>query len=220
MGDPRKQKKKYSKPGKIWDKERIDKEKDLIKDYGLRRKKEVWRAESFLRELRRQAKSLIASKDEQAKKEGEQLISRLVRLNLIKGGAKLEDVLSLELKSVLNRRLQSFVFRKGLAKSMKQSRQFVVHGHISINNKKVNVPSYIVRGDEEEKIRFSENSNLSKDDHPEIIKEARNAKEERKKLEIEDKDAIKLFEESKEVEEEKKEEIIKEKNEVKEEKKE
>ena len=194
MGDPRKQKKKYSKPGKIWDSERIESEKELMKEYGLRRKKEVWKAESFLRDLRKQAKSLTARKGEQADKEKEQLISRLVKLNLVKGGAKLEDVLGLDLKSILERRLQSIVFRGKLAKSMKQARQFVVHGHISIGDNKVNVPSYLVKSDEEKKIKFSANSNLSRDDHPERAKEAKKKEEEKKEEDVGDKDAVELFE--------------------------
>lgn len=199
MGDPRKSKKKFSKPKKIWDNERIERERGLMREYGLRRKKEVWKTESFLRDLRRQAKNLIARRDEaQGKKESEQLISRLVKLNLVKGGALLEDVLGLELKSVFDRRLQSIVFKKGLAKSIKQARQFVVHGHISVGENRVNVPSYLVRADEEDKIGFSGNSGLSKEDHPERVKEAKKIIGEKKKIEIEDKDAVELFEEAEE----------------------
>lgn len=195
MGDPRKQKKKYSKPGKIWDSERIERDKELMKEYGLRRKKEIWKAESFLRDLRRQAKNLIARRgEEQAKKEADQLILRLVKLNLIKGGAILEDVLGLDLKSILERRLQSIVYRGKLAKSMKQARQFVVHGHISIVDNKINVPSYLVKADEEKKIKFSISSNLSRDDHPERAKEVRRTKEQKKKEGVEDKDAVEIFE--------------------------
>ena len=195
MGDPKKPKKKYSRPKKIWDKERIGVDRELVKEYGLRNKKELWKAETFLREIRNQAKLLIAKRgEEQADKEREQLISRLVKLNLVNPGAVLEDVLGLELKSVFDRRLQSLVVKKGLAKSIRQSRQFIVHGHISIGEGKINVPSYLVKADEENKIKFSINSNLSKDDHPERIKESRKVKEEKKKISIEDKDAVELFE--------------------------
>lgn len=219
MGDPRKHRRTYSKPGKAWDAERIDKERELMREYGLRRKNEIWKAESFLRDLRKQAKNLTAKKDAQAQKESEQLIVRLVKLSLVKGGAKLEDVLGLDLKSVLDRRLQSVVLKRGLAKSMKQARQFVVHGHISIGDNKVNVPSYPVKGDEEGKIKFSGNSGLGREDHPERVKEARIIKEAKKKLEIEGKDAVELFDETKE--EAPKEEVKKEepKTEVKKEEK-
>lgn len=196
MGDPKKPKKKYSRPKKIWDKERIGVDRDIMKEYGLRNKKELWKAESFLRGLRQQAKLLIAKRgEEQADKERELLISRLVKLNLVNSGAVLEDVLGLELKSVLDRRLQSIVIKRGLAKSIKQARQFIVHGHISIGEGKINVPSYLVKADEESKIVFSRNSNLSKDDHPERIKESKKVKEEKKKISIEDKDAVEIFEE-------------------------
>ena len=195
MGDPKKPKKKYSRPRKIWDKERIGVDRDLMKEYGLRGKNELWKAESFLRGLRNQAKNLIAKRgEEQAKKEGEQLISRLAKLNLVNSGAVLEDVLGLELKSILERRLQSVVAKGGFAKSVKQARQFIVHGHISVGEGKINVPSYLVKGSEENKISFSRNSNLSKEDHPERVKESRKVKEEKKKISLEDKDAVELFE--------------------------
>ena len=101
----------------------------------------------------------------------------------------------MELKSVFDRRLQSLVVKKGLAKSIRQSRQFIVHGHISIGEGKINVPSYLVKADEESKIVFSRNSNLSKEDHPERVKESRKVREEKKKISIEDKDAVEIFEE-------------------------
>jgi len=169
MGDPKKLKKKYKKPLHPWRKERIEEEKGLFEVYGLKNKKEVWKAESKLKKYTSQAKRLIKGIGKQTEIEKQQLISSLNRLNLINEGAKLEDVLNLNIKNILDRRLQSFVYKLGLAKSIKQARQFIIHGHIFINGKKLNAPSYIIKKDEEDKITFNPRSSLSNAEHPERI---------------------------------------------------
>ena len=170
MGDPKKQRKKYKTPMHPWQKERIDYEKDILKEYGLKNKKEIWKMEAVLRKFRSQAKKLVAQDTPQAKREEELLLNKLVRLNLIEPGAKLESILDLDLKDILNRRLQTQVLKQGLARSTKQARQFITHRHIKIGDKRVNVPSYLISAEEEFKISFSDSSGLSKDDHPERIK--------------------------------------------------
>ncbi|MBW2979401.1 30S ribosomal protein S4 [Candidatus Woesearchaeota archaeon] len=170
MGDPRRLRKQYEKPPHPWMAARIAEEKELMKEFGLRRKKEIWKAESILRRFRAQAKKLIAARGEQEKKEGELLLRKLIRLGLLHEGAKVEDVLDLNVRDILNRRLQSVVFKKGLALSMKQARQFIVHKHIMVGDKKVNVPSYLVEKNEEDKICFAPDSPFSKEDHVEISK--------------------------------------------------
>ena len=170
MGDPKKQRKQYKTPMHPWQKERIDYEKEILKEYGLKNKKEIWKMESVLRKFRSQAKKLVAQDTLQAKREEELLLNKLVRLNLIEPGAKLESILNLDLKDILNRRLQTQVLKQGLAKSTKQARQFITHRHIKIGDKRVNVPSYLISAEEEFKISFSDSSGLSKDDHPERIK--------------------------------------------------
>jgi len=170
MGHPRRLRKQYETPPHPWMAARIEEEKELMKEFGLRRKREIWKAESILRRFRAQAKRLIAAVGEQEKKEGELLLRKLVRLGLLDENAKIEDVLDLNVRDILNRRLQSIVFKKGLALSMKQARQFIVHKHIMVGDKKVNVPSYLVEKDEEDKITFAPDSPFSKEDHPEISK--------------------------------------------------
>ena len=199
MGDPKKHRKQYSRPGKIWNRESIDREKILMREYGLKNKEELWKFDSVLRNFRKQAKNLIARRgEEQADKEGKQLIAKLVKLNILKPDAVLEDVLGLDNKSLLDRRLQSIVLKRGLARSINQARQFVVHGHISVGKNKVNVPSYLVNSDEESLITFSGNSSLSREEHPERLKQGKKMKEAKSKISIEDKDAIELFEEDEE----------------------
>lgn len=168
MGDPKRQRKTYLTPLHPWSGVRIASEKVLLKGYGLKNKKEIWKMESVLRRFKIQAKNLTArDEDKQADREAKLLISKLNKLNLVSPSAKMEDVLSLSLKDVLDRRLQTFVFNKGFSKSVKQARQFIVHGHVLVGGKKVNVPSYLVLADEEGKISFDPNSNLSDSEHPE-----------------------------------------------------
>src|SRR3989344_8596197 len=103
-----------------WRRETIDAEKEVTTEYSLKNKQEIWRMNSFLRDFKNQAKKLIALKTVQADKEREALIKRLQQLGLISLDAKLDNVLSLSLRDVLERRLQSFVFRRGFARSMSQ----------------------------------------------------------------------------------------------------
>lgn len=167
MGDPKRQRKKYVTPMHPWFGPRILEEKVLLKDYGLKNKKEIWKMASILRRFKVQAKSLTAREDEQSAKETNLLISKLNRLKLVSGKAKMETVLGLTLKDILDRRLQTIVYNRGLAKSVKQARQFIVHGHIFVGDKKVSVPSYLVLADEEDKVTFDADSTLSNPEHPE-----------------------------------------------------
>ena len=176
MGDPRKRRKKYSTPQHPWIRERIDKERGIMKSYGLKNKKEIWKAESLLKRFREQAKKLISDTSEQGKKEEKQLFDKLIRLGLVDKSVKVESVLDLELEDVLERRLQTLVFKKELAKSVDQARQFIVHGHINIGEGKMTVPSYLVGVEEEVLLSFNNKSDLSKVDHPERFVKKENTK--------------------------------------------
>ncbi|MEM5882661.1 MAG: 30S ribosomal protein S4 [Candidatus Aenigmatarchaeota archaeon] len=145
----KKQRKKYEVPKRPWDKERLEKERKIMKDYGLKKKKELWRAEAILRKYRRIARDLTAKRDKEKEKE---LIKKLNSLGLLDERASLDDVLSLTVENILERRLQTIVFRKGLANTIKHARQLIVHGHVFIDGRKVLYPSYIVRRGEEGKI--------------------------------------------------------------------
>jgi small subunit ribosomal protein S4 len=169
MGDPQKLRKKYSRPLNMWQKGRIDEEKTLVQEYGLKNKKEVWKADSILKNFSKQAKRLIAEKSEQSVKEKNQLLKKLKTLGLLQTEADINAVLSLKLKDVLGRRLQTVVYKKNLAKSIRQARQFVVHGHINIGNKSVSIPSYLVRKKEEGQITFSQTSPLVDESHAERV---------------------------------------------------
>jgi len=155
MGDPRRTRRKYQKPAHPWEGLRIEEEKEITKEYGLKNKKEIWKAQSKVRSFARLAKKITSSKTPQALKEEKELLNKLFKYNLLSKDAKTEDILSLETKHLLERRLQTIVFKKGLTRTMNQARQAITHGHVSIDNKKVDVPSYLVSRDQENKISLS-----------------------------------------------------------------
>lgn len=147
MGHPKFHRSKFSRPSKPFDKARIEKEKGIMQQYGLRRKHELWRAQSILREFRARARGLLGSPDEKLQAE---LFKRLASIGL--KAEKLEDVLGITVEKLLERRLQNVVVKRGLAKTSKQARQLIVHNHISVNGQKVRWPSYLVPSGAEDKI--------------------------------------------------------------------
>lgn len=154
MGDPKKQRKKFSKPSHPWQKERIEAEKGIRDQYGLRRKYEIWKMDSMLKNFLHRAKTIIGERTAQSEIEKTELLSRLYLLGLLKKGSKIEDILNLTLKDVLERRLQTLVYRKQMSKTMLQARQFITHRHIAVGNKKITIPSHLVSIEEEPHIRL------------------------------------------------------------------
>ena len=168
MGHPRKLRKKYTTPSHPWQRERMEKESEIKKFYSLKNKKEIWKANSILKNFKMQAKKIIREKTSQSKKEGKQLMDRLKKLNLLNSD-KQEDILNLTIENVLDRRLQTQVFKLGLARSIKQARQLIKHGHIFVTGKKMTIPSYLVNADDA--IKYSPKSSFNNPEHPERITE-------------------------------------------------
>ncbi len=170
MGDPRFNRKTYETPKHPWEAERIKEEWELKKKYGLKNKREIWKAKSILRNFRGQARELQAKLrygDPQAERQQKQLFDKVLRLGILEeSNATLDAVLSLSVEDILRRRLQTIVYLKGLARTPKQARQFIVHGHIAINGRRVTVPGYLVRMDEEDGIDYYEHSPLADELHP------------------------------------------------------
>lgn len=154
MGDPKKPKKTYERPRKPWIKQEIALRKELCTKYGLKNKKELWKAEALLRNKRKTARELLALPLEKRRERQKELVESLAKYGILKKDAALEDVLSLTVEDVLERRLQTIVWRKGMAKSIKQARQLVRHGHIAINGKRVTAPGYLVEKEEQETITY------------------------------------------------------------------
>lgn len=167
MGSPRKLRSKYAGPMQPWNMARMDEERILKQDYGLKNKKEIWKTSSKLKNYSAQAKKLIAAQGKQAELERAQLISKLGTFGLVKPNAQMDDVLSLNIKHLLDRRLQTIVCKKGYARTPKQARQFISHRHIMVNNKLITSPSYLVTIAEEPQITFKEKSPLNNSEHPE-----------------------------------------------------
>ena len=169
MGDPKFQKKLYSTPRHPWEKDRIDEERKTINLYGLKNKKELWRSQASLDSIRAQARELQARtrrNDPLAIKQLNLLLARLNRYKISTGNASLDDILSLTIESVLERRLQTIVFRKNLAKTVKQAMQMITHGHILMNGRRVTVPGLLVEASVEDSIEYSEFSPFIDDKHP------------------------------------------------------
>jgi small subunit ribosomal protein S4 len=162
MGHPRKSRKKYDTPSHPWNADRIKEENKLLQKYGLNNKKEIWKAETAVKRYRRDARHLLGLLTEQTIKERQDLINHLVKLGILGENAKLEDVLDLTVEDILRRRLQTMVHKKGLATTAKGARQFVIHGHIALDEKKIDSPSYIVKRGEEDLIGFYRSSPMEK----------------------------------------------------------
>jgi small subunit ribosomal protein S4 len=169
MGDPRKLRAVYAGPSHPWQLERIEAEKILVREYGLKNKRELYKANSKVKNFTFIAKKLIASEGKQADLEKQQLFAMLHKLGLIGNSTNLDDVLSLQPKDLLERRLQTVIFRKGIARSVKQARQFISHEHIMINNKKITSPGYLVSVVDESGIAVVPSSTLASADHPERV---------------------------------------------------
>jgi small subunit ribosomal protein S4 len=137
----------------MWDLERIKSSNALIDQYGLKNMKELWMAQTEIGRIRRNARLLLSGGAGSENIKGT-MFTMLERIGLAKPGATLDDLLDLRENSLLERRLQTIVFRKGLSKTVKQARQLTVHGFIAINGKKVNKPSYIVDVKDEANIAY------------------------------------------------------------------
>ncbi|ERH09872.1 MAG: SSU ribosomal protein S4P [halophilic archaeon J07HX64] len=164
----------YETPNHPYQGERIAAEAGLVSTYGLKNKEELWRSESELRQYRREARDLIGSAGGDigtAEREGQEFVARLRRIGVLADEESLDDVLALEVTDILERRLQTQVYRKGYANTTEQARQFIAHGHITVEGRQVRVPSYTVRTTEESTISFDSSSPLTDELHPERAEE-------------------------------------------------
>lgn len=152
MGDPHKPKKTYHRPRRIWTIDQLNAELYILGTYGLRNKRELWKAQSEIARIRNQARALLAIPTEVRRDKELRLLGFLNRLGLVNESATLDDVLNLKIEDILERRLQTIVMRKIMSKSAIEARQIVSHRHVSVGSRTVNLPGYIVRKDEEQNI--------------------------------------------------------------------
>jgi len=159
----------YETPNHPFQGERIASEGDLLGRYGLKNKEELWRTMSELRSYRREARDLLgtaAVAGSDAESEAEEFLARLRRIGVLDDEDEIDDVLSLDVTDVLERRLQTIAYRQGLGNTPEQARQFIVHGHVTVDGRRVTVPSYTVGLREEDAISFDTTSPLDDELHP------------------------------------------------------
>ncbi|MBI3841990.1 MAG: 30S ribosomal protein S4 [Thaumarchaeota archaeon] len=154
MGDPKNPRKIWRKPKRPLNYDLLNEELYVLGTFGLKNKRELWKAHTELSRVRNQARSLLALTQEVREKKEPALMKSLTRVGLVKENSTLDDVLNLKVTDLLSRRLQTVIQKKGFAKSPYQARQAVVHGHIMIGDRVVTVPSYIVKVEEENQIRL------------------------------------------------------------------
>lgn len=182
MGDPKLLRRKFLRPTHPWQKARIEEERTLMREYGFKNKKELWKLNSKLGAFKSQVKDLAARTDDSALEQKQILLKKLQNLGLIDEKAILEDILALTLKDLCERRLQTIVLKKKMASSIKQARQLIVHEHINVGARKITSPSYIVSTEEEQLVNFADDSPLKSEDHPERIPLSKEVSEEMKKV--------------------------------------
>ncbi len=152
MGDIKRKRKMFSRPKKLFDRTRMDEENILIKKYGLKNKREIWKAKTAVSKIRRRAKGLIGSGDTDQRA----FFDKLNKMGM--GISDISDILALTEENIFERRLQTFVFKKKLATTVKGARQLIVHKNILVEGKVVNIPSFVVTLNLENKIMLKEKS--------------------------------------------------------------
>jgi small subunit ribosomal protein S4 len=133
----------------LWEAGRLEDDHRLLKEYGLKNQRELWRMETILRKIRREARRLLAARGAGIEGRAERLLGRAKRFLINKAQVTLDDILALSTRDILERRLETLVVRKGMAKTLGQSRQAIVHGHIAVSGNKTTSPSRLIAFSEE-----------------------------------------------------------------------
>jgi len=160
MGDPKYPRKAWRKPKRPLNYELKMEELKTLGTFGLRTKRELWKAHTELSRVRHQARSLLALRQEEREEKEPILMKSLARIGLVSSDATLDDVLNLNANDLLSRRLQTLVTKKFGFKTPYQARQAVIHGHIMIGDRKVDIPSYTVTVEEENNVHFAPESKI------------------------------------------------------------
>jgi len=154
MGDPKLSRKVWKKPKRPLNYDLMMDELKTLGTFGLKTKKELWKTQTELSRVRLHARSLLALRQEDRERKEPILIQSLSKIGLVDQNSTLDDVLNLQVNDLLSRRLQTVAQRKLFFKTPYQARQAIVHGHVMIGDSVVTIPSYIVKTEEETKIRL------------------------------------------------------------------
>jgi len=187
MGDPKNPRRLWKKPKRPLNYDLKMEELKTLGTFGLKTKRELWKAHTQLSRMRHQARSLLALSEEVRKKKEPILINALARIGLVSENATLDDVLNLQVNDLLSKRLETVVHKKFNFKTPYQARQAVVHGHVMIGDRIVNVPSYTVQVLEDKEIHLTPNSSF------------RDSLAKPEKLEVEDQTSVQPTEENPEI---------------------
>ncbi len=166
MGDPKRSRKKYTTPGHPYQKARLESELVLMGKYGLRNKREIWRARTKLGTYRKQARELLALEPEEREIRGKVILDKLIKLGILSEGATTDDILALDVEDFLKRRLQTRVYELGFAKTIYQARQLITHRHIMYDGHIINVPGFLVPKHMEKTIQYAPHSPFNDPNHP------------------------------------------------------
>jgi len=168
MGLPIKHRKKYISHKKKWDKNVIEEEAVLVKDYGLKNKKEIRKVELKLSKYKTLAKSFNKSAETKNSVEAKNFVDKLKATGYLNIDAtSLDEVLDIQLRDILERRLSNILYKNKLAKTPKQARQFITHKHVKIAGRMIDSPSYSLSLAEEAQVEFNSTSSLADEEHPE-----------------------------------------------------
>ncbi len=166
MGDPRRLRSKVKTPSHPWEKARIHEELQAVGEYGLRNKWELWKHKTQLGHFRETVRKMRTLPPDEAQRQLKQIVGRLVRMGFLPpGDHSFDDILTLSIKDFLDRRLQTQIVKIGLAKTVSQARQFIVHRHIAVNGQIINSPSYLILAQDEGKIAFAAWSPYANKEH-------------------------------------------------------
>jgi len=129
----------------------MDEENVLVKRYGLKNKREIWKDKDCCFKNSEEELKILLEKILQNNK------LSLIKINKININVNsISDVLALTEENLFERRLQTVLFKKKLANTVKAARQLIVHKNVLVNGQIVNIPSFIVNKDMENKISIKE----------------------------------------------------------------
>jgi len=166
VGDyPKNSHKMWRKPKRPLNYDLLNEELYVLGTYGLKNKRELWKAHTELSRIRNQARSLLALTQEVRDKKEPTLMRSLSRIGLVKENSTLDDVLNLKVTDLLSRRLQTVIQKKANIKSPYLARQAVVHGHVMIGERIITIPSYTVDVEEENDVHISPEVDIGKTKH-------------------------------------------------------
>lgn len=148
-----------------------------MSEYGLKNLKELWKAESEIGKARRNARDILSGSSSNLEEMRSHITERLARLGIASRSATLDSLLDLNERSLLERRLQTIVFKKGLASTIKQARQLITHGFISIDGRRITRPGYIVESAIEGKIGYYKPIDITRKERPVAPAEVKHAEE-------------------------------------------